>query len=171
MVGQTTVRQGSNGRGARGEESTFRRSGHAVRTMAHLLHDAVTLGQLQLRLLALDLEEAQGRLWAPGIAVGIGLLLAAGCIPIALIGFAFILTDLAHLTRVAAVWIVFAVALAIGAACIGCGIWWFRSRPPVFASSREELNLNIERLKEMLRRATHPSREGAGDESRGQDLM
>lgn len=158
MVDQANVRDRTNGRRAAEEESTLRRTGNAVQMAANLLHNVVCLAQLQLRLMAVDLKQVGARLTAPIAALGIGLLLAVGSIPVALIGIAFLLTDLAHLSRVAAVWITFGVAIVIGLALVGCSVWWFRRLPHVFDSSRDELAQNVERVKEMLRRASHPTR-------------
>jgi uncharacterized membrane protein YqjE len=156
MVDQTQMKEGANGRGHAAHQSTFSSTQSAARNMAHLLHDAVTLAQLQLRLFVLDFQQAGARLRGPTIAIGFGGILALISLPVALIGIVFLLTDIAHLTRVEAVWVTFALALIVAVASIGCGIWWLRSTTCLFESSRVEWTQNIERLKEMLKRSSHP---------------
>jgi hypothetical protein len=153
MVDQTKM-NGANGRG--GHPSTVGNSRSAARNMAHLLHDAVTLGQLQLRLFALDCEQLRTKLGTPLIAMGLGLIISLSCIPVALAGIALLFRDAAGFTRLEAVWTTFALTLLVGAACVGCGIWWLRGVSKVFESSRVEFTQNVERLKEMLRRSSHP---------------
>jgi len=159
MVDQTQMKEGSNGRGPAAHPSTFSSTQSAVRNMAHLLHDAVTLSQLQLRLLMVDCQQAGGSLRGPTIAIALGTVVALSCVPVALAGVAVLLIDMGHLTRVEAVWLTFAMALIVAAASIGCGIWWLRSATRLFESSRVEWTQNIESLKEMLWRTSHPMRE------------
>ena len=125
--------------------------------MAHLLHDAVTLGQMQLRLLLLDCEQLRAKLGTPLIAIGIGLILVLSSVPVALAGIAFVFKDLAGWSRLESVWATFGLTVVVGGAALGCGIWWLRRLTDVFDSSRVEWRQNIERLKEMLRRSSHPT--------------
>ena len=159
MVDQTQMTERSNGRGHAAHRSTFSSTRSAARNMAHLLHDAVTLAELQLRLLVLDCQQAGASLRAPTIAIGLGAILALSCVPVALVGIAILLMDVGGFTRVEAVWLTFAIALIVAAVSVSCGVWWLRSRTSLFESSRVEWVQNIERLKEMLRRTSHPLRE------------
>lgn len=156
MVDQTKVNRPSNGRGTR--PSTFSSTRTAVRNMAHLLHDAITLGELQMRLLLLDCQQLTARLRTSLIAISLGIILVLSCVPVALAGIALVFRDVAGLTRLEAVWATFGLALVVGAICVGCGVWWLRNVSNVFESSRVEWTQNIERLKEMLRRSSHPTR-------------
>ena len=74
--------------------------------------------------------------------------------------------DVAGLSRLGAVWLTFGLAFLVAAICIGCGIWWLRNATNVFESSRVELTQNIERLKEMLWRSSHPTESHRGAETR-----
>jgi len=125
--------------------------------MAHLLHDAVTLGQLQLRLFVLDCQQLRTKLGTPVITIAAGLILALNCVPVGLAGIALLFRDVAGFSWLGAVWTTFALTLVVGPICVGCGIWWLRTSSSLFESSRVEWTQNIERLKEMLRRSSHPT--------------
>lgn len=152
MVDQTKM-NGANGRG----QSVTGNTRSAARNVAHLLHDAVTLAELQFRLFLLDCQQLRTKLGTSLVAISIGLVLALSCVPVALAGIAFLLHDVAGLSRLAAVWITFALTLVVGAVCIGLGVWWLKNATNVFESSRVEWTQNMERLKEMLRRSSHPT--------------
>jgi uncharacterized membrane protein YqjE len=154
MVDQTKMNR-ANGHGD--SQSTLNSTRSAARNMAHLLHDAVTLGELQFRLFVVDCQQFRSKLTTPIIAIAIGLVLAVFCVPVALAGIALLFHDAAGLSRLASVWITFGLTLVVGAICIGCGVWWLQSAGNAFESSRVELTQNIERLKEMLRRSSHPT--------------
>ncbi len=157
MVDQTKMKDRSNGRGTAAHPSTFSSTRSAARNMAHLLHDAVTLAQLQLRLLMLDCQQLRTKLGAPLIAIGVGIVVALSCVPVALAGIALVFRDVGGLTWLEAVWSTFALALVVGVVCVACGVWWLRGVSNLFESSRVEWTQNIERLKEMLRRSSHPA--------------
>ena len=108
--------------------------------MAHLLHDAVTLGQMQLRLLLLDCEQLRAKLGTPLIAIGIGLILVLSSVPVALAGIAFVFKDLAGWSRLESVWATFGLTVVVGGAALGCGIWWLRRLTDVFDSSRVRMD-------------------------------
>jgi uncharacterized membrane protein YqjE len=152
MVDQTKM-NGANGRG----QSTGNSTRSAARNIGHLLHDAVTLAELQFRLFLLDCQQLKSKLGASLIAIGVGVVFALSCVPVALAGIAFLLCDVAGFSRLAAVWTTFGLTVVVGACCIGCGVWWLRNATDVFESSRVEWSQNIERLKEMLRRSSHPT--------------
>jgi Putative Actinobacterial Holin-X, holin superfamily III len=157
MVDQTKMNDRTNGRGAGAQPSTFSSTRTAARNMAHLLHDAITLAQLQLRLLVLDCQQLRTKVGVPLIVMGVGAVLTLSSVPVALAGIALIFRDVAGLTWLSAVWLTFALALVFGIVCVACGIWWLRSASKVFESSRVEWTQNIERLKEMLWRSSHPT--------------
>jgi hypothetical protein len=159
MVDQTKM-NGSNGRGS--HPSTMSSTRSAARNMAHLLHDAVTLGQLQLRLFLLDCQQLRTKLETPVIAIAAGLILALSCVPVGLAGIAIFFRDVAGFSWLGAVWTTFALTMIVAGICVGVGIWWLRTASHFFESSRVEWTQNIERLKEMLWRSSHPT-EGQPD--------
>src|SRR5580704_10783243 len=135
---------------SRVEENGHSAGGTAARSVGQILHDIVTLAQLQAQLFKLDARDAVIRIERPILALAAGAVLAVCSIPIALIGIAFLLIDVAHLSRLAAFWITFVFAVFVAASLIAYAIAWFRKPPGLFAYSREELENNIERVKEML---------------------
>jgi hypothetical protein len=132
------------------QENGHSAGGSAARSVGHILHDIVTLGQLQAQLFVLDARDAGARIQRPLLALAAGVVLAICAVPIALIGIAFLLIDVAHLSRLAAFWITFVFTVFVAASLIAYAIAWFRKPPGLFAYSREELENNIERVKEML---------------------
>src|ERR1700679_1153584 len=85
--------------------------GSAARSVGQILHDIVTLGQLQARLFALDAREAGVKIQRPILALAAGAVLAVCAVPIALVGIALLLIDVAHLSRLGAFWITFVFAV------------------------------------------------------------
>jgi Putative Actinobacterial Holin-X, holin superfamily III len=132
------------------QENGHSAGGSAARSVGQILHDIVTLGQLQAQLFVLDAREAGAKIQRPILALAAGGVLAICAVPIALIGIAFLLIDVAHLSRLAAFWITFVFTVFVAASLIAYAIAWFRKPPGLFACSREELENNIERVKEML---------------------
>jgi hypothetical protein len=138
---------------SRVEENGRSAGGTAARSVGQILHDIVTLGQLQAQLFALDAREASAKIQRPILAMAGGIVLAICAVPIALIGIALLLIDVAHLSRLAAFWITFIFSVFVAASLVGYAVAWLRTPPTLFQCSREELVNNIERVKEMLRRS------------------
>jgi Putative Actinobacterial Holin-X, holin superfamily III len=153
MVDQTKM-NGPNGRG--GQQSTVNGTRSAARNVAHLMHDAVTLAELQFQLFLLDCRQLPSKVGSLLIAIAVGGILALACVPVALAGIVLLLRDVAGLTRLVAVWTTFGLTVVLAAICIGCGVWWLRKATNFFESTRVEWTQNIERLKEMLWRSSHP---------------
>jgi len=139
------------------EENGHSAGGTAARSVGQILHDIITLGQLQAQLFVLDAKDAGARVQRPIVALAAGAVLAVFAVPVALFGIALLLVDVAGLTRLAAVWITFIFAMFVAASLIGYAIAWFHSR--------EELVNNIERVKEMLHRSGPSSRSGLPQQS------
>ncbi len=135
------------------EENGHSAGGTAARSIGQILHDILTLGQLQAQLFKLDARDAGVKLQTAMVALFGGVVLAVCAVPIGLIGIALFLTDVGHLSRLAAFWITFIFAIFVAAVLVGYGIAWFRKPPRLFECSREELVNNIERVKEMLHRS------------------
>ncbi|HXY35450.1 MAG TPA: phage holin family protein [Planctomycetaceae bacterium] len=142
------------------EENGHSPGGTAARSVGQILHDIVTLGQLQAQLFVLDARDATSKVQRPMLALLAGGVLAICAVPLALIGIAFLLIDVAHLSRLAAFWITFIFAIFVAASLVGYAVAWFREPPGLFQCSREELESNIERVKEMLHRSGPPTGSG-----------
>jgi hypothetical protein len=145
---------------SRVEENGHTAGGTAARSVGQILHDIVTLAQLQTQLFKLDARDAVVRIERPFFALAAGAILAVCSVPVALIGIAFLLIDIAHLSRLAAFWITFVFAIFVAASLVGYAVAWFRKPPGLFVNSREELVNNIERVKEMLHRSGPPAGSG-----------
>jgi uncharacterized membrane protein YqjE len=135
------------------EENGHSAGGTAARSVGQILHDILTLGQLQAQLFTLDAKEAGSRIQRPIVALAAGVALAVCAVPVSLFGIALLLVDVAGMSRLAAVWITFIFAIFVAASLVGYAIAWFRKPPGLFEHSREELVNNIERVKEMLHRS------------------
>jgi hypothetical protein len=142
------------------EENGHSAGGTAARSVGQILHDILTLGQLQAQLFTLDAKEAGSRIQRPIVALAAGVVLAVCAVPVALFGIALLLVDVAGMSRLAAVWITFIFAIFVAASLVGYAIAWFRKPPGLFEHSREELVNNIERVKEMLHRSGPTTRSG-----------
>jgi hypothetical protein len=147
MVDQTKM-------SSRIEENGHSKSGAAARSVGQILHDVLTLAQLQGRLFVLDAQQAGSKIQRPLIALAGGAVLAICSVPVALFGIAALLVDVAGLSRLAAIWITFALAIVAAGCLIGYAISWLRKPPSLFQYSREELENNVDRVKEMLHRSS-----------------
>ncbi len=142
------------------EENGHSAGGTAARSVGQILHDILTLGQLQAQLFTLDANEAGSRIQRPIAALAVGAVLAICAVPVALFGIALLLVDVAGMSRLAAVWITFIFAIFVAASLVGYAIAWFRKPPGIFTHSREELVNNVERVKEMLHRSGPSTQSG-----------
>jgi uncharacterized membrane protein YqjE len=145
---------------SRVEENGHSAGGSAARSVGQILHDIVTLAQLQARLFVLDAHDGMAKIQRPILALAAGAVLAICAVPIALIGVALLLIDVAHLSRLAAFWITFVFAIFVAASLVAYAVAWFRKPPGLFEYSREELANNIERVKDMLHRSDPPAGSG-----------
>lgn len=141
---------------SRVEENGHSAGGSAARSVGQILHDILTLSQLQARLFQLDARQAAAKIQRPMLALACGAALAISALPIALVGIALLLIDVAGLSRLASFWITFIFAVFVAASLVSYAVAWFRQPPGLFEYSREELENNIERVKEMLHRSAPP---------------
>jgi membrane protein DedA with SNARE-associated domain len=132
-----------------------------ARNTGELLSDALTLTELQGKLLALDLQDDLSKLITPLILLAAGAVLALSCLPLALVTIAFGLVAGAHLEP----WLALLIALAIGLACAAClvaaGAWYLRSQLTFLSRSRVEWKQNVQWFKSVVRRLGANSRRPA----------
>jgi hypothetical protein len=143
MVGETTMNR-RNG-------STLPPNGVA-KGMGELMHDVVSLAELQLDLFRIDCREGLKQMLIPVALLLFAGIVAAGAVPVALIFIAEFLVQAAGLSRAAA----FAIAALSGcimAVAMGV-VGWFSIRGVVrvFARSREEVTHNMTWIKQALKR-------------------
>jgi hypothetical protein len=150
MVDQTQMNRLGNGVREMGAgESVPHRTG---RNLAELLHDLLTLGELQYRLFVLDAERAMAAVRAVSLLIVVGAVLVFCCIPVGMITIALWLVEAAKLSYAAAfTWTVIG-GLVLGLTLIGASVLWVRKRPPFFECTRNECAQNLDWLKTMLRR-------------------
>jgi len=141
MVGETTMNR-RNG-------STPPPNGVA-KGMGELMHDIVSLAELQFELFRIDCREGLKRMLIPVALLLFAAIVAAGTVPVALTVIAEFFAQVAGLSRAAS----FAIAalsgliVAVAAGVVG----WFSLRGVVrvFARSREELARNMTWIKQAL---------------------
>jgi len=143
MDRQTQV--SSNGIG----ESTGRR---VVRSAAELWHHVMLLGELQGRLLTVELGEGFRKARTGVLLAVVGVLLGFASFPVVLAAVALILVETTSLTLAQAFGIVAGVAFALSLVLAAGGWLYLRSQTLGAPRSRAEWSLNWRWLKETLRR-------------------
>ncbi|HUG89712.1 MAG TPA: phage holin family protein [Planctomycetaceae bacterium] len=147
MADQATV----NGRG--------QKAGTALRlNVGDFAHDVLTLGELQGRLLLVDLREARNRALRPLVLGVVGVVLLLSSFPVLLLGLAWLIA----LTGLP-LWASLLIAAAIGVAVSGV-LGWFawrtiRTTFAVFERSRDEFSQNLTWIKSVLRSGSRRTRE------------
>jgi hypothetical protein len=147
MVDQTKV----NGADHPAETTT----GAVARSAGELLHDLVTLSELQGRLLITDAREGVSHLLTPIAVIAAGILVLVGSIPIALVTLALLLIQTTTLTQVQAFGVSLLVGLVIGALLAGGGFWCLRHGNPMFHRTQTEWRQNVKWAKDALSRITN----------------
>ena len=145
MAHQATVE--GNARRRNGEPPTQA----ITRNMADLAHDVTLLAELQTRLFAADARQAAQRAAIPSAALVLAGIAALSCIPIVLMGIAWLLAEVAGLPVYAGFLITAAVVLLICA--VLAAVSWVRLRRSLdtFSRSRDEFNSNVRWIKTVLR--------------------
>jgi len=148
MSGTTLNGTTMNGGRANGLKSPSAAAG-ASRHASAVLHDAITLAELQCQLLSADYRESKRRFTTAAVAMLLGVLLLIAALPVALLALADVLVSAgfsaaaAHGLAALAATVVASVAALIG--------WRLaRSAFAVFARSRDEFVKNLETLRCLL---------------------
>jgi len=144
MVAQTPVTP-TNG------SSTSPQQGVAHNT-GELLADALTLAELQSKLLVVDVQDDLRKLIAPVVVLITGAVVGLSCLPIALVTIALGLMAGLGL----APWLAFLISLLIGAAVaaglILGGMFYLKSGLTFLERSRAEWQQNLQWFKGLVRR-------------------
>jgi uncharacterized membrane protein YqjE len=115
-------------------------------------NDAMTLTELQTKLLAADLRECRRRSWVPSLVLLAGLAIGLACFPIAMVTLAIGLVQFLGTSHFTA----FLIVLVTGASCsvLLCVISWRRVRQHVamLQRSRDELVRNLRWMKRVITR-------------------
>jgi hypothetical protein len=124
--------------------------------MADLLHDILTLAELQWQLFVADLRRAG---WLVGLKMAVltfGVVLALSCIPLALVTVALFLVEFAGWGYARAFASTLLLAVVAAAGIVGISIWRFSTMRSLFQRSVAEGERNVHWLKEKLRQLRHP---------------
>lgn len=147
MVDQAPTR--SNGRhSGNGHEPSPRAVAH---NLSELLHDSLTLGDLQLRLAWADLRKLIAELIYPGALLLIGGVLVLSCVPIALATIALTLVETTKLTLAQSFGLTLAGGLIVGGAVALAAVLWLRRGIYPFKRSLEECDANVKWLRKLLK--------------------
>ena len=123
-----------------------------ARSAAELMHDVLTLAELQSKLLVVDCQTGLRKLIAPAACLGVGVVLALCCVPLALTTIALAITESTTLTASQSFGIVLAGALLVALILLGGAILYLRNSWTLLDRSLTELKYNLQWSKEMLRR-------------------
>ena len=161
MSSQTSV----SGVSAPVEETAARA---VARNTGEFLHDLVTLAELQIRLLFIDGQEGAAKFVWPVVTIAVGLIVACAALPVGLIAFALMLTEMARFTPAQAAGISAAAGLALGAVVAGIGYLALRSpKSAPFERSSREWRQNMRWIKDALQKSVRePSRNLSGHPAR-----
>ena len=142
---QTTVRPNA----ARSNGEAPRQA--ITRNMADLAHDVTHLAELQTRLFAADLKDASLHATVPSAALMLAATASLSCVPIVLMGLAWLIAELTALPVYAGFLIVAGAVLVLST--IVAVIAWLRLRRSLeaFSRSQEEFNRNMRWIKLVLR--------------------
>jgi uncharacterized membrane protein YqjE len=132
-------------------------SGGVVSTISELGSDIATLAELQAKLTVLDLKESTHRAVVPLGLVLAGLAVALGCIPVGLLGIAWLIAYALSIHQGWAMLLTAAVALVVGLVVAVVAGRRLGGSFETFQRSREELTRNIAWIKTVL---THSGRPG-----------
>jgi hypothetical protein len=158
MVDQTYVapaEQPTNGRSELPPRAVARNTGE-------FLHDVTTLAELQGKLLLVECRDGLKKLVIPIVTLVVGVVIALGCVPIALAALAITLVQAAELSLAAAMWISLLIGVVLAAALAVGGYYWLRSGLSFLDRSYYEWQRNIAWAKDMMRRLSNFSRPPLG---------
>jgi hypothetical protein len=153
MVDQADV-TASNGRNELPPKAVARSTGE-------FLHDVTTLAELQGKLLLVDCKQGLSKLIVPVVLLTLGVVLALGCVPIALAALAITLVEVAEFSLSAAMWIALAVGVVLALVLALAGYFWLRSGLWFLDRSYYEWQRNVAWAKDMMRRLSNISKPAA----------
>lgn len=129
-----------------------------ARSTGEFLHDVTTLAELQGKLLVVDCKQGLSKLVVPIALLVLGLVMALGCVPIALAALAITLVEAADFSLATAMWISLAVGAALALVLGLSGYLWMRSGLWFLDRSYYEWQRNLAWAKDMMRRLSNISK-------------
>ncbi len=130
-----------------------------VENIGEFVHDVVTLSELQSKLFVADLKDFRSGTVAPGSLMGLASVLFVGCVPVLLMGIAWLLVDYDVL---APGWAFLAAGSggAIVAGLMALTGWLiFRRQLAILDRSRAELEKNVTWIKSVLKHSGRTPRD------------
>ncbi len=124
---------------------------NVAQSFSELTHDVIELGELQAQLFVHDVKKTTQNARVALMLSIIGVCVLLGCIPVALIAVAELLTWLLEWPDVASYAVATLIGLVLAAATLGVGYYRIKKGVVAIDRSREELNRNVEWLKSTLR--------------------
>jgi uncharacterized membrane protein YqjE len=124
-----------------------------ARSASELGHHILLLGELQMRLLAVELAEEVRRAKSGTVMLAMGLIVTLVTLPVLLVSAALVLVEQTRMTPAEAFSLVAGVSLLIAAVLIGGGLWQLRNNSCGLPLSRLEWTANWRWLKETVRQA------------------
>jgi Putative Actinobacterial Holin-X, holin superfamily III len=143
MVDQASV---SRGNGTNNHASPL----GVVSNLADFGNDIATLVELQVKLAALDAQEATARATVPMALLGTGAVVGLGTIPVILMGLADLIASSTRLSAGSAQLIVGLVTLALAGLFVYFGVRGLTGSLESFRRSREELTRNLSWIRTVL---------------------
>jgi hypothetical protein len=123
-----------------------------ARSTGELIEDLLTLAELQLRLLVLDVRQGLLRLAIATGAVVAGAVLLLGCVPIAIAATALCLVETTPLTLAQAFGVSLLGGVLLAGGLAATGIVYVRRRLDILKRSRAEWRENAQWFRSALRR-------------------
>ena len=118
--------------------------------LSELLHDALTLGDLQFRLAWLEARLLTKELVYPSVLLLIGVAVVLSCVPIALATIALALDEATRLSAAQAFGFTLAGGLVVGALTALAAVLWMRRSIHPFRLSIAECDANLQWIKQVL---------------------
>jgi hypothetical protein len=144
MVDQATLKS-TNGRGDSPPRAV-------AKSAAELLHDVLTLAELQGKLLKVDCQNGLRKLIVPTVCLAFGAVLALCCVPLALTAIALGLAETTALTHSQSFAVVLVSAAVVAAVLVFAAVSYLRHGWQMFDRSQTELARNLQWSKDMLKR-------------------
>jgi len=126
--------------------------------VGELLHDVVSLAELQTQLLAVDARESVDKAKTPIVLLGVGIAVGLGAVPVLLLSLAEALVSLLDWDRALAYLVSGLIGAAIAGGAVYAGLQQFGAVFAVFDRSRVELSENVRWIKYALTRGRRPPR-------------
>jgi len=125
-----------------------------ARSAGELVHDLMTLAELQGRLFFADARDGAGQILMPIVIAAVGVLVFIGCIPVALVALALLFVATTTLTQLQAFGLSLLIGLVLSALLTGGGIWYLRHGSGMFHRTQAEWQQNVKWARDAMKRLT-----------------